>query len=125
MIIFRMFTLFTQQQQKITDRLHATIHRFATRVAPIAVLLLSCAPHSHLDYCCHLSAAKMANNNERNDRQVMTARDIDRMSTVLVDAGVSVVKRNRIKVGGYLFGILLCVGPRPNRALYIYIYIYI
>ena len=39
----------------------------------------------------------------------MTARNIDRMSTVLIDAGVHVVKRNPIKVGGYLFGILLCL----------------
>lgn len=41
--------------------------------------------------------------------QAVLARDIDRASTVLISAGVNTIKRNPIKVGSYLLGILLCL----------------
>ena len=39
---------------------------------------------------------------------VVQAREIDKVSTVLIDFGVNVVKKNPIKVGFYVVGILLC-----------------
>ena len=35
--------------------------------------------------------------------------DIDRMSTALIDVGISTVKRNPVKTGLYLLGLLLCL----------------
>ena len=43
------------------------------------------------------------------DRQVLTARELDRISTAMITLGVNVVKRNPIKVGSYLIGILICL----------------
>ena len=43
------------------------------------------------------------------DRQLQTARDIDRMSTAMLKFGAKVVKRNPMKVGSYLVGILICL----------------
>lgn len=43
------------------------------------------------------------------EEQLATAREIDRTSTVLINAGVAVVKRNKLKVGAYLLGLLLCL----------------
>lgn len=41
--------------------------------------------------------------------QLAAAREFDRASTVLINAGVRVVKNNKLKVGGYLLGLLLCL----------------
>lgn len=43
------------------------------------------------------------------DRQIIQARDLDRASTFLVELGVQTVKRNPIKVGAYLLGLLVCL----------------
>lgn len=43
------------------------------------------------------------------DQQLQAARDLDRASTVMIDLGVKVIKRNPIKVGAYLIGILICL----------------
>jgi len=43
------------------------------------------------------------------EEQLQTARDIDRASTALINVGVRVIKQNKFKVAGYLFGLLLCV----------------
>ncbi len=45
----------------------------------------------------------------QRDQQLMQARELDRASTVLINVGVNVVKKNPIKVGAYLIGILLCL----------------
>jgi hypothetical protein len=43
------------------------------------------------------------------DNQVARARELDQMSTVLIDFGVKAVKRNPIKVSMYVIGILICL----------------
>ena len=43
-----------------------------------------------------------------NQGRQMTAREIDSLSTVLIDAGWSFVKRNPIPVGAYMLGALIC-----------------
>lgn len=43
------------------------------------------------------------------DQQLANAREIDRVSTIMLDLGVKVVKRNPLKVGGYVVGLLLCL----------------
>jgi hypothetical protein len=43
------------------------------------------------------------------EQQVLASREIDRASTVLIELGVKVVKRNKLKVGAYLLGLLLCL----------------
>jgi hypothetical protein len=43
------------------------------------------------------------------DRQLLRARELDQASTVLINTGVNVVKRNPIKVGMYFLGLLLCL----------------
>jgi hypothetical protein len=43
------------------------------------------------------------------DRQLQQARELDRLSTVLINAGVQVVKRNPIKSSLYVLGLLLCL----------------
>lgn len=43
------------------------------------------------------------------DRQVMEARELDKMSTVMIDLGVRVAKRNPIKVASYFIGLLICL----------------
>lgn len=43
------------------------------------------------------------------DQQLARAREIDQLSTVLVDVGVRFVKRNPIKVGLYVVGLLICL----------------
>eukprot|EP01036_Dinobryon_divergens_P029639 gene29639-38763_t len=43
------------------------------------------------------------------DRQILRAREIDKMSTVMITFGVNVVKKNPIKVGAYVVGLLLCL----------------
>jgi hypothetical protein len=43
------------------------------------------------------------------DRQLQVARDIDRVSTVLINAGVSTVKKNPIKFSLYIVGVALCL----------------
>lgn len=57
------------------------------------------------------------------DRQILQARELDRLSTVLIDAGVRFVKRNPIPVGIYAFGLLIClffsglrVAPQHQKA---------
>ena len=49
----------------------------------------------------------------REETQQAVARlhpdDIDKMSTALIDVGVSAVKRNPMKTGFYLLGLLLCL----------------
>jgi len=43
------------------------------------------------------------------DEQVLTAREMDRMSTALIDVGIRLVKQNPIPVGMYFIGILICL----------------
>ena len=43
------------------------------------------------------------------DRQLQAARDIDRMSTAMIRFGSNIVKKNPIKVGSYLLGLVLCI----------------
>jgi len=43
------------------------------------------------------------------DRQLQTARDFDRASTVLITVGVDTVKRNPIKTSLYLIGLIVCL----------------
>lgn len=43
------------------------------------------------------------------DQRLQQARQIDEMSTVLIDTGVRFIKRNPIPVGFYVLGILLCL----------------
>jgi hypothetical protein len=43
------------------------------------------------------------------DEQLATAREFDRASTALINLGVRVVKQNKLKVGGYIVGLLLCL----------------
>jgi hypothetical protein len=43
------------------------------------------------------------------EEQLIAAREIDRASTVLINAGIQVVKNNKLKVGGYILGLLLCL----------------
>lgn len=43
------------------------------------------------------------------EEQVAAAREFDRISTVLVDLGVKVVKKNPIKMTSYIVGLLLCL----------------
>jgi hypothetical protein len=43
------------------------------------------------------------------DRQLQTAKELDKASTVLIKVGVDAVKRNPIKTGAYLLGLLLCL----------------
>jgi hypothetical protein len=50
----------------------------------------------------------MAASSDR-DQQLQMARDMDRMSTALIDFGTRVVKKNPIKVGGYIIGLLICL----------------
>ena len=45
----------------------------------------------------------------RRDEQIASAREIDRISTVLIDAGYIFVKRNPIPTVMYLVGILICI----------------
>lgn len=52
---------------------------------------------------------KRYNMSSSRDEQLATAREIDRASTVLINAGVRVVKNNKLKVGGYVLGLLLCL----------------
>lgn len=44
-----------------------------------------------------------------HDRNIIMSREIDKASTVLIDLGVKTVKKNPIKVGTYLLGLLLCI----------------
>jgi hypothetical protein len=46
---------------------------------------------------------------QTREQQLQTAREIDRASTALINVGVAAVKKNKFKVAGYLFGLLLCV----------------
>jgi hypothetical protein len=51
------------------------------------------------------------------DAQVARAREIDQLSTVLIDYGVKAVKRNPIKVSLYVVGLLICLlfnGIQPS-----------
>jgi len=41
--------------------------------------------------------------------QELTAREIDRASTALIDIGVRTVKKHKLKVGGYIVGLLICI----------------
>lgn len=43
------------------------------------------------------------------EEQLMQAREMDRVSTAMINFGTGVVKRNPIKVGAYLLGILVCL----------------
>lgn len=43
------------------------------------------------------------------DQRLQQARRIDDLSTILIDTGIAVVKRNPIPVGFYVLGILLCL----------------
>ena len=43
------------------------------------------------------------------DQQLAAAREIDRASTALINVGIRVVKNNKLKVGGYFLGLLLCL----------------
>ena len=43
------------------------------------------------------------------DRQLLQARELDRMSTVMINLGIRTVKKNPIKVSFYLLGLLLCL----------------
>lgn len=43
------------------------------------------------------------------DRQLLQARELDRLSTAMIAFGVNTVKKNPIKVGCYLIGILVCL----------------
>lgn len=43
------------------------------------------------------------------DQQLQQARELDRLSTVLVNVGVNAVKRNPIKVSLYFVGLFLCL----------------
>lgn len=43
------------------------------------------------------------------DRQLQQARELDRLSTVLIDEGIKVVKRNPMKTSLYVVGLLLCL----------------
>lgn len=43
------------------------------------------------------------------DRQLQTAKEFDNASTVLIKLGADVVKKNPIKTGAYLLGLLLCL----------------
>lgn len=45
----------------------------------------------------------------QRDQQLQAAREVDRMSTALINVGVRVVKNNKLKVGGYIIGLLLCL----------------
>lgn len=43
------------------------------------------------------------------DRQALQARELDRLSTAMIDLGVRVVKKNPIKVGSYFIGLIICL----------------
>lgn len=43
------------------------------------------------------------------DRQILQARELDKASTYLIRVGANAVKRNPIKVGAYVLGLLLCI----------------
>lgn len=43
------------------------------------------------------------------DQQIAQARELDRISTLLIDVGVRTVKRNPIKVSLYVVGLAICL----------------
>eukprot|EP01041_Mallomonas_annulata_P005363 gene5363-10719_t len=45
----------------------------------------------------------------RTEERLQQARRIEDLSTILIDVGVSVIKKNPIPVGAYVFGILMCL----------------